>query len=232
MRRPEIITFDCAETLVWVRWDPVRLAVDSALAVGCTHPDAADHYQRLLRSRWPHYLELNLRNDSEAARRWWRGLTNDWCAALGWTTPDRLFEEAERRLYGPDSSVFGLFEDTIPCLDALRARGVRMAVISNWDISLYRTLRSFGLDDYFEVVTASMVVGAEKPDPRIFQHTWKALGCEATSTWHVGDDPVADSQGARDLGARGILIDRAATNDGPHRLRDLRTLVEWYDGCD
>jgi len=232
MRRPEVITFDCAETLVWVRWEPVRLAVESALAVGCEHPEAVGQYHQLLKAGWPKYLDLNLQNDPEAARQWWRDLTHDWCVALGWTAQDAIIAEAERRLYGPESVVFGLFDDSLPCLEALRARGVRLAVISNWDISLYRTLEAFGLDAYFEVVTASMVVGSEKPDPRIYRHTWEALGCGAECTWHVGDDPIADSQGARALGARGILIDRTATDDGPHRLRDLRTLVDWYDACD
>ncbi|MBX3096190.1 MAG: HAD-IA family hydrolase [Fimbriimonadaceae bacterium] len=234
MRRPKVITFDCAETLVWVRWNPVRLAVESAESVGLSHPDAASEYERRMRSRWHEYLALNQAGDEYAGRAWWSSLGEEWMDGLGWplTLAPQVVIEAERRLYGEGSEVFGLFHDVQETLTGLRDREVRMAVISNWDISLRKTLEVFGIDSFFEVVTASMVVGAEKPDPFIFQSTYENLGCEAGQAWHVGDDPIADVQGANQVGARGLLIDRQGADDGPHRFRDLRTLLAWYDACD
>lgn len=214
-----VLTFDCAETLIQVRWEPVELALDSAEAIGLSvdRVEAGSSYRRLLRRGWSEFCELNLTRDESQTNGFWERLTNVWLTECGvgleWSQP--LITEANRRLFGPESTVFSLFEDTVAALDALSAQGYRMAVLSNWDISLHKALRMFDLTKYFESAIASLEEGVEKPDPRIFEIALERLGTQPHHAVHIGDNPLDDLQGARNAGMRGILVDRghAASNE-------------------
>ena len=48
---------------------------------------------------------------------------------------------------------------------ALRERGARLVVVSNWDVSLHDVLRDTGLDALLDGVVTSAEIGAAKPDP-------------------------------------------------------------------
>jgi putative hydrolase of the HAD superfamily len=113
-----------------------------------------------------------------------------------------------------DSLRFTLFPDVLPALDALRAAGVRLAVVSNWDCSLEETLASLGVGDRFEAVAASAVVGAAKPDPAIFADALARLGVAPRNALHCGDLPEKDCIGAQRAGVRALLLDRHGSHAG------------------
>jgi putative hydrolase of the HAD superfamily len=116
-------------------------------------------------------------------------------------------------------------EDTRATLDALAAAGHRLGVISNWDDTLEAILERRGLLDALEVVVVSTAVGAAKPDPAIFRYALEAAGVDPAHAVHVGDEPLADVQGARAVGIRPVLLGRSATGiDCIARLSDLLTL--------
>ncbi len=93
-------------------------------------------------------------------------------------------------------------------LEALRNRGLRLAVVSNGDGQAPRRLREAGMAEYFEEIIDSGNVGVEKPDPRIFLLTLEKLGVEPSRAVHVGDFYQVDVLGARKAGLKeGILID-------------------------
>jgi len=83
--------------------------------------------------------------------------------------------------------------------DELRQAGLRLCVVSNWDIGLTEHLHRLGLD--VPVVT-SAEAGAAKPDPAVFELALHRLGvAEPTRAVHVGDD-AADEAGAHAAGMR------------------------------
>ena len=130
---PQVISFDCAQTLLWVDWDPVRLACQSATDMGFGGDSrAAEIYGRLLKTRWAEYLTLNEAADEDATDAWWARLGQDWVSEVGWPedAASIIAQRATAKLYGPNADVFGLFPDTLPTLQALKERGVRMAVVS------------------------------------------------------------------------------------------------------
>lgn len=207
------VTFDCAQTLVAVDWRPATVAVESAVKAGVNLEQSlsAERFDRMLRERWPRFVELNLTRDSSKTDEFWHRLTIDWAKQC--SIPDSKVEElldiTENTIFGSESKVFSLYGDVITCLDTLKAAGLRLAVISNWDISLHKTLRAFGLYDYFEVVIASMEEGVEKPDPRIFQIAFDRLGLTPEEVVHVGDNPQDDLMGAKAVGMAAYVIDRS-----------------------
>ncbi len=72
--------------------------------------------------------------------------------------------------------------------------------------TLRRLLAHYGLLEHFAHTTFSDEVGIRKPAPEIFRLTLRAVGGEANSAVHVGDDPVLDVLGARAAGMRVIQV--------------------------
>lgn len=230
--RPEVISFDAAGTLIDVNWNPAQIAVESALVTGVPLGDplvAGEAYGRLLRSRWGHFQELNLQRNEAICDAFWLEIGKDWLESLGIepALAQGVYDHAMDRMFSPGSDIFSLFEDSIPTLEALQAAGFRIAIISNWDVSLHRTCRMLGLTKYCSIIVASLEEGVEKPDPLLFELTFERLSVHPRNVVHVGDDPVADVQGARNVGAKPFLIDRSIEVSEAHRLADLRDLLPY-----
>src|SRR3954452_19287030 len=95
---------------------------------------------------------------------------------------------------------------------ALQRAGLRLAVVSNWDISLSEYLQRLGLD--LPVVT-SADAGAAKPDPAVFRLALSQLGVDDPGhAVHVGDS-AADAEGAA---AAGLRFEPAPLADAARRI--------------
>jgi putative hydrolase of the HAD superfamily len=101
-----------------------------------------------------------------------------------------------------------LFDDAVPTLEALRARGLRLGIISNFEGWLAKLLDHLEIRDLFEVVAISGDLGIQKPDPRIFHWAMGEAGVVPSQTLYVGDNPNFDAQPAHDMGMTGVLLDR------------------------
>jgi len=124
-----------------------------------------------------------------------------------------------------DSLRFRVFPDAAPALRALRARGVRVVVVSNWDCSLPEWLERAGLAGLVDGAVASAVVGAAKPAPRIFEVALEHAGATPEHAIHVGDSPASDVAGARAADIRAVLIARGGgAPDGVEAIRSLAEL--------
>jgi HAD superfamily hydrolase (TIGR01509 family) len=87
----------------------------------------------------------------------------------------------------------GVFE----ALDRLRALGLELAVVANWDLSLQRLLEEVGLARYFAVV----VHAARKPAPDGLLRALADLQIAPARALHIGDDD-ADREAATAAGMR------------------------------
>ncbi len=136
-----------------------------------------------------------------------------------------LFQELFLRFEDPE--VWRIHGDVLPTLDALANRGFRLGVISNWDIRLRPLLKKLRLDTFFECISVSCDVGFTKPSPVIFEHTIVKLGLPAERVVHVGNHPLEDIQGAKNVGMHALLVDRSGTKDRTSlsRLTDLDPLL-------
>jgi putative hydrolase of the HAD superfamily len=121
-----------------------------------------------------------------------------------------------------------LFPEVIPTLEALRAEGIRMVVISNFVDTLRAVCELHQVAGYFDDIIASVTTGAMKPDPRIFRVALRRLGVAAEDAWHVGDNYWADVLGSRAAGMTPVLVDREGAVPHPDCLtvRSLDELVE------
>src|SRR5215208_29114 len=75
---------------------------------------------------------------------------------------------------------FAAFPDAAPALRALRAAGMRLVVVSNWDVSLHERLAETGLTPLLDGAVASVEVGASKPDAVPFARGLELAGVPAS----------------------------------------------------
>ena len=115
-----------------------------------------------------------------------------------------------------DVQNFGLYDDVLPCLEALRAAGVRMALLSNaLGHGVEEIVAHFALDEYMAAAVSSVETGAVKPAPRMFSTLFGLLGVSPADAVMVGDSVEDDVKGAVACGCPAILLDRSG------RRRDL-----------
>ncbi|MCG8353348.1 MAG: HAD-IA family hydrolase [Chloroflexales bacterium] len=104
---------------------------------------------------------------------------------------------------------FATFDDTATCLQALQTVGMRLALLTNFELpSIERTLEHVGVDPgLFALVASQTTLGVRKPDPRAFYAVADMLG-ESLEYCAVVDDCSDNVNAARSLGMRAFLIDR------------------------
>ena len=125
------------------------------------------------------------------------------------------------------SLAFEAYPDAAPALRALRARGLRLVVVSNWDVSLHEVLARTGIAPLVHGAISSAELGAAKPHPAIFRHALTLAGVPARAALHVGDSPEDDVAGARAAGiAAALLVRRGAPPpNGVPTVRSLREVA-------
>jgi putative hydrolase of the HAD superfamily len=173
----------------------------------------------------------------DAERGWWRDVVarafGPGAGAPGVAAAfDALFEHYAR------GDAWRVLPGVRDALAALRARGLRLAVVSNFDARLHPILADLGLDAAFGAVVASTEVGAAKPAAAIFQAACDALGVAPADALHVGDSLREDALGARAAGLRAAVVGSpvgppvgppAAVPDGVVRIADLSALPALVD---
>lgn len=175
-------------------------------------------------------LDLNLRFYAAWKRHsaWFDFTKDSWhklvCEALAGLGPRATSPELFEAIWIAfmQAEAWRIFEDVRPCLTGLRARGLRFCVVSNWDERLVPTLRNLGLDQEFECIIASAVLGVAKPSPGIFVAAQRALELPADQILHVGDTQREDREGALAAGFRGVWLDRSGRENGA----DIRQLTD------
>jgi putative hydrolase of the HAD superfamily len=110
------------------------------------------------------------------------------------------FLDAEHRAWAPARR---LGATTYALLEALRARGIRLGLVSNafdpgW--LLHRDLEEMGIGERIDFAVFSSEVGKRKPHPDIFRRALEALEVPPEQAVFVGDRLFEDVRGAGELG--------------------------------
>ncbi|WP_326634836.1 HAD family hydrolase [Nonomuraea fuscirosea] len=112
-------------------------------------------------------------------------------------------------------------------LAELRAAGWRVGIVTNGmaDNQLGK-LRRTGLAEVVDGYAVSGAEGISKPDSALFHIAAERCGASLTEGgWMVGDNPIADVQGAQTAGLRAIWIDRGTWRGHEHRADHVVTDV-------
>jgi putative hydrolase of the HAD superfamily len=119
---------------------------------------------------------------------------------------------------------FHPYPDAAPALANYRAGGLRLWVVSNWDVSLHVVLENVGLAALLDGVLTSAEAGARKPAPAIFEQALRLAGAGPSQAIHVGDSLEEDVAGARAVGVEPVLVSR--DGGSPAGVRTIASLAE------
>ena len=151
---------------------------------------------------------------------------------VGETLVDEAATYERWRAEGATTFVFAdrdLHLDALPCLTALRARGLRLGAAGN----MFARHEEF-LRPHVDFVGSSERWGVEKPDAGFFAHVVEAADAPAEEIVYVGDRVDNDIVPARAAGLLAVRIRRGAharveSPDGIVTIGSLSELPEALD---
>jgi len=231
--RPNAIFFDMDDTLVDFSssagpcWK--KVCDDAAGRCGAVPADrllaALDAYRHWFWSDPERHRRGRL--DMAAARR--EVLTGA-LLRLGIRNPALVDEMAEAFSQARAAAIC-LFPEAAGVLRALRAREIKLALITNGEIGEQRAkIERFALVPLFDYILVEGEFGMGKPDLRVYRHALLQTSASAEATWMVGDNPEWDVLAPQQVGIRGIWRDVRGTGWPPDRSgqpdRIIRSLSE------
>ena len=211
------VLLDLYDTLAWTEWPSMRGELERRL--GVSEADLLRAYVQTREARSLGTFESpagDLRAVLEAA---------------GVRVEDGTIRELVERIEAFLTDGVHLWDDAIPTLRELRARGLRTAIVSNCDHGTRDVVERLGLPEETDAVILSFEIGVAKPDPRIYRAALEALRVDPGDALFV-DDQVAYCDGAAALGIGTVLLLRdeasrsARADTGGHRvIGDLGALL-------
>jgi putative hydrolase of the HAD superfamily len=170
---------------------------------------------------------------SEAAYEAWVRHRLD-ALARSCRVPDHDVVRVVDALRAQDRTPVVAYPDAAETLGALRERGFRLGVCSNWGWDLEVSLEQAGLSPLVDAAVTSARVGFRKPHSQIYAAITELLGVDAAETLFVGDSLHPDVTGPLALGMRAAHVWRASGDAEPPplpagavRVSGVRELLRW-----
>lgn len=206
MTTVDTIVFDCGDTLLAL--DPPREVICrdalADLGIQTVREDVALAYRMVDFG----YKQRSSRHQTEEDRiDFYREFNRRLCHALGIASRAEEVHQAlteafsRRRSWTPVPGTTGALQRL--------AGDFALFVLANWADDLEELLSETGLRPHFDGVYASAQLGAEKPDPEIFDAFAKRSGRDPARCIYVGNEYTADVVGSRARGFTPILLDHA-----------------------
>jgi putative hydrolase of the HAD superfamily len=221
------VFFDVGETLVHV--DPSFVELFVTVLTDAGHERSEGEVREASAHIYARFSEA-ARDGSmwttspERSRAFWTSVYERMLAELGVVAVDGLAATLYREFTRLENYV--LFDDVRPTITALRAHGLLLGIVSNFEAWLEEWFGIHELVETFPVRVISGIEGIEKPDQQIFRLALERAGVDAAESAYVGDNPEFDVDPPAALGMFPVLIDRR--DRFPHhagaRVRDLRDL--------
>ena len=227
------VSFDAAGTL----FHPVRPIGELYALVAARHGIVADpaHLHARFRAAFSSapplaFPALPMDELRRREKAWWHAVVTAVFADSAPAHFDAYFDDLFAFFASADA--WRVDEDAVSLLTRVRARGLRVLVVSNFDARVRGVLAALGVAPLVDQITISSEAGAAKPDPRIFAIALAAAELRSEDVLHVGDTAREDLAAARGAGIEVVLIggdDLAAeTADAPRvtRLGDVAPFIE------
>ncbi len=149
------------------------------------------------------------------------------CWTSLWSELDALSPGIAAALYAHETGPEGWvpFVDTVEFLRGAKARGLKIAVVSDVAFDLVPIAQAHGFADLIDAFVLSYRHGALKADgPMLFNVALSALGASASTALMVGDNTFNDGLGIS-AGVRTLLLPHAPTGT-PRGLGAVLALVD------
>lgn len=212
------VLFDLDDTLVDQETASTAAVTAWATELGITDEEVSQRWADISDRNYRRYQrrEVTFTQQRRERVREFLGITVDDAQA------DDLFAGYLQR-YEAGWMVFG---DAVRALRRAREQGLIVAVFTNGDEEHQRfKLKKLDLADEIDILVASSMLPAGKPDPRAFAHALSLIGVTSDEALMIGNSLEKDVRGALAAGLHAVLLDR----HDAHRNTDVcrvRTLAE------
>jgi putative hydrolase of the HAD superfamily len=221
------VFFDVGETLVHV--DPTFADLFVTVLAGAGHERSVEDVRDASAHVYARFSEA-ARDGSmwtttpERSRAFWISVYERMLGELDVADDDGLASTLHREFTRMENYV--LFDDVLPALASLRAAGILLGVVSNFEAWLEDWFGAHELLELFPVRVISGIEGIEKPDERIFRLALERASVSAEDSVYVGDNPEFDVDPPAAIGMFPVLVDRRDRFPGHTgaRVTDLRDL--------
>jgi HAD superfamily hydrolase (TIGR01662 family) len=209
------VLFDLGGTLMYARdpWPPIFEAADLALAESlCAQGLQIDcgKFPRELRARLNQYY---LQREQDHYETTYLFILRELLEEKGVQgTDDEILRPALDCMYAVTQSNWLIEDDALLTLRLLESAGYRLGLVSNAgdNKDVFQLVERFGLEPYFDFILTSAACSYRKPHPRIFELALAHWGISPREAVMVGDNLLADIQGAHDAGLYAIYVRRRA----------------------
>jgi putative hydrolase of the HAD superfamily len=100
-----------------------------------------------------------------------------------------------------------LAEGVIDCLSRLQRHRIPLAIVTNGSTRAQEAkIKHSGIRDFFSAIVVSEAFGVKKPDPSIYEEAASKLKAAPDDCWFVGDHPVNDVWGSKQVGYHSAWI--------------------------
>lgn len=134
------------------------------------------------------------------------GRLKDSFDTLGHTIEDRLINILSDAYIEYLTSFNHLFEHTQETLEYLRPRYKLHIITNGFQEAQQKKIEASNLQEYFQTITNSEMVGVKKPNPLIFNHAMHLAKARPEESLMVGDNLEADILGALNVGLDAIFF--------------------------
>jgi putative hydrolase of the HAD superfamily len=113
-------------------------------------------------------------------------------------------EVTEHRIRRFAESVANYPADTLDALQALKANGMKLALVSNADVMESAGWKDSPAAEYFDETVFSCDAGMMKPEPGIYLYACDLLGVSTSEAVFVGNGGSGELAGAKNTGIAAI----------------------------
>ena len=201
---PSAILFDAVGTLIYP--EPSVAVVYSQIAarhgVRLAESEIAGRFGPALAT---HSSSMLTSSEAFERVRWQRVVAEVFCEFPAAQAAGEMFDELWRHFARP--AAWKVFDDVTRCLQSLRECNYSLGIVSNFDGRLHDVVQGHPAIAQLPCFVSSEV-GFAKPHAQLFATVAERLALPAERLLLVGDDPVADYEGAISAGWQAVLLDR------------------------
>ncbi len=126
-----------------------------------------------------------------------------------------------------DAATATFFPETVQVLTTLRARGLKLGIISNVETPYVKPFFDMGMDKLVDGYLLSSKVGMMKPDAQIYRQMATNLNANPQNILMTGDSEYCDVKGPEAVGMNAVLLDRHNKSSSQKKILTLDEITRY-----
>lgn len=120
-----------------------------------------------------------------------------------------------------------LVEGAFELLEYLSGKKYKLHILSNgFKEVTYRKCELSGIKNYFETITSADEINIRKPHPEVYEYALNKAGAMKEESMMIGDDWIADVEGAKSFGLKVVFFDVFNDNYKAEEVTVIKKLAE------